>query len=46
MIRKDVYLTEKQIKRLQKEAKTTGLSFADVIRRIVDAHFKEKDKNK
>jgi len=44
MIRKDVYFTLQQIKRIEREMKTTGLSFSELLRRIVDLYFEQRDR--
>ena len=44
MKRVNYHLTEKQIEILKKEAKITGLSIAEIIRRALDVYFYEKTK--
>ena len=36
------YLTEFQIKELMSEAKKAGLTFSEILRRIVDVHLAKK----
>lgn len=46
MIRKQIYMTQRQDKELKKISKETGLSVADIIRRILDYYLEnEKAKN-
>ncbi len=42
MIRSNVYLTKSEKVELQKLAKKTGLSSAEIIRRAIDAYLKEQ----
>ncbi len=44
MIRVNFHLTERQIAWLHEEAKKTGLSVAELIRRSVDAYAEKADK--
>ncbi len=37
MVRTQIQLTEEQVRRLRKEARQQGVSFAEVIRRCVDS---------
>ena len=46
MIRKNIYLTEKQAELLNKEIKETGLKLAELVRRIFDEHFEKKENKK
>ena len=47
MKRKDFYLTEYEIDQLNKEAKKLGITFSELLRRVVDRHLEvENDKNK
>jgi predicted DNA binding CopG/RHH family protein len=39
-----VAFTDRQLKALKKEAMTFGISFAELIRRILDRHLDEKKK--
>ena len=42
MIRTTVFLTQKQLERLQWESKTRGLSMAEIVRRAIDDYFRTK----
>jgi hypothetical protein len=42
MTRKEIYLTDKQIKRIDKERGETSRS--EAIRRIIDYYYEQKDK--
>jgi hypothetical protein len=42
MHRTNIYLTERQMMELKKEAKKTGITLAELIRRIFDRHLDEK----
>jgi predicted DNA-binding protein len=44
MVRLGIYLTEIEVKRLEAIAKKTGLSMAEVIRRILDDGLPEYEK--
>jgi predicted DNA-binding protein len=44
MKRVQYHLTEDQIGRLKAVCEETGLSFAEVIRRAIDAYLEERDK--
>lgn len=39
MTRKQIYLAKKQIAQIKQSAKRTGLSFSEVLRRIIDQHY-------
>jgi predicted DNA binding CopG/RHH family protein len=39
MERINLYLTEQQIKQIQKDAQKLGISFAEVLRRIIDKYY-------
>lgn len=39
MTRKQIYLAKVQIEKLKQTAKRSGLSFSEVLRRIIDQHF-------
>ena len=41
-IRMNVYLLPRQLKQLEAESKKTGSSIAEIIRRAIDGHLKEK----
>ncbi len=43
MKRTNLYLTEKQMERLQQLARAEGLSLAEVVRRAVDAYLAWND---
>ena len=43
MERRCQYLTVKQIAALHREAKRTGLSAAEIVRRAIDAYLTRKD---
>ena len=42
MIRKDFYLTEKQITILGKEAFEKGVTFSEILRRVLDDYVGDK----
>ena len=42
MLRTNIYLTKSEKTELQKLAKKTGLSSAELIRRAIDAYLKEQ----
>jgi hypothetical protein len=44
MKRKDIYLSEVQIKLLAKEAKVLGISLSELIRRILDWYIESEVK--
>jgi predicted DNA-binding protein len=44
MKRVQYHLTESQIERLKAISKETGLSFAEVIRRAIDAYLEDREK--
>jgi hypothetical protein len=46
MIHKNYYLSEKQVKLLEKEAKELTLKPAELLRRILDKHYEEKESKK
>ena len=46
MKRKDFYLTEHEIEELNKEAKKLGITFSELLRRIVDRHLEDKNGKK
>ncbi len=39
MVRKQLYVTQRQDKELRKISKETGLPFADIVRRILDYYL-------
>ncbi len=39
MIRNQIYLTERQVKIIKREAKDSGISMAELIRRILDKYL-------
>jgi predicted house-cleaning NTP pyrophosphatase (Maf/HAM1 superfamily) len=43
MIRTQICLTKKEKSKLEQEAKETGISMAELIRRILDEYFKKED---
>jgi len=43
MTRTSLFLTDKQLAKLKKEANKLGLKTAELIRRILDAHLGQKD---
>ncbi len=45
MKRTNIHLTEQQLKNLAAETKRTGVPMAEIIRRLVDAHFSKGKKN-
>ena len=45
MIHKNYYLSEKQVKQLEKEAKEKTLRPAELLRRILDKYFEEKERD-
>lgn len=46
MIHKNYYLSEKQVKNLEKEAKELTINSAELLRRIIDKYFEEKESKK
>lgn len=46
MKRVNYYLTERQIERLHEEARKTGLSVSELIRRAVDAMLAKAEKRR
>lgn len=44
MVRKDFYLTKKQVEILNNESSMLGITFSEVLRRILDSYIKEKNK--
>ena len=46
MVRKDFYLTKKQIKMLNNEAVNSGITFSEILRRILDDYIKKNEQNK
>ena len=42
MIRKDFYLTRKQIEALEKESNDIGVTFSEILRRILDNYISDK----
>jgi predicted DNA-binding protein len=45
MIKVNHFLTEKQLQYLRDISKDTGLSVAEIIRRLIDKHIKEGNNN-
>ena len=43
MKKTNISFTEPHLKRLRKEKKETGLSTSELIRRLLDKYFEEKD---
>jgi predicted DNA binding CopG/RHH family protein len=39
MVRRQIYLSERQIPALKKEAKALGISLSELIRRVLDKHL-------
>lgn len=44
MTRKQIYLAKTQIEKVKQSAKRTGLSFSEVLRRIIDQHYAGRSK--
>lgn len=44
--RTNIYLLERQMKRLQKESERTGSSIAELIRRAIDKVYPEKEQGR
>lgn len=42
MIRVNIHLTQRQLEKLRKESKDTGLTVAELVRRAVDEALKDK----
>ena len=42
MKRVNYHLTDREIEALRKESEKTGISVAEIIRRLIDNHFKEE----
>jgi len=45
MIKKQMFFTDRELKLLQTEAKEKGLSFAELVRRILDQYLEKKYEN-
>lgn len=43
LIRTQIYFSEKERTFLKKEADELGISFSEIIRRILDKHIEEKE---
>jgi len=43
MIRKDFYLTKNQVESLNKEASKIGITFSEILRRILDDHLRKNE---
>jgi hypothetical protein len=43
---KQIYYTEQQIEKLQKEADRIGIKVSELVRRIIDEYFASKEKTK
>jgi hypothetical protein len=43
MLRKDFYLTKKQVEFIDKEAIEKGITFSEILRRILDNYIKQND---
>lgn len=41
--RKDFYLTDHEIKELEKEAKSLDLTVSEILRRIIDKHIENRN---
>jgi len=46
MILRHLYITEKQLKNLEKESKEKEIKVSEVVRRIFDKYFEEKERLK
>lgn len=44
MKKTNIYLTERQIEMLSKEAQELGIGLAELIRRILDRHIEQRGK--
>jgi hypothetical protein len=44
-IRTNIYLLERQLKRLEAESKKTGSSVAELIRQAIDKAYPDKEKS-
>lgn len=42
----NIYFTDKHLKSLRQEKKETGVNVSEIIRRLLDKHFEEKESNK
>ena len=42
MVRKDFYLTKKQVEMLEKEAIDKGVTFSEILRRILEDYIERK----
>jgi len=45
-MKKLMHLSDQQIKRIQKDAEEKEISFTEMVRRIIDRHYEEKDNPK
>lgn len=43
MIKKNFYFSKEQINKLEKEASKTGINVSEILRRIVDLYFGDKE---
>lgn len=43
MLRKNFYLTKKQIEMLDREALKSGITFSEMLRRVLDDYTKRKN---
>ena len=43
MTRTSIFLSDKQLDKLRKQALDLGINMAELVRRIIDQHFEKKD---
>lgn len=46
MEKKLIYLDKKQIKKLEEEKKETGMPSSELVRRLINKYFEEKESKK
>jgi hypothetical protein len=46
MIKKIIYFPDQQVKSIQKDADSHEISFTEMVRRIIDRYYEERDKEK
>lgn len=44
MHKTQIYLTEQQVEKIREEATEKGIRFSEMLRRIVDDYYEEKEK--
>jgi hypothetical protein len=46
MVKKLIYFSDNQVKRVQKDADEKEISFTEMIRRLLDRHYEEDEDTK